>query len=137
VLVVDSQGTVHVAWQDNTPGNWSVFYSSKPKDGPWSEPFNVSRNISNSGAPSLAMDSNDTLYLAYDTDSPGIFVIFCVSKPRGGTWSGPVNISGTSAKSGDPSIAVDSQRRAHIAWSEYVQNHWNIFYTSVQGIAAK
>jgi len=136
-LAVDSRDTLHLAWCDFTPGNWEILYSSKPSGGVWSEPLDISKNISNSGVPSLAVDNGDNLYLAWNDDSPGIFAIFCVSKPRVGTWSDPVNISGTSAKSGDPSITVDSQRRVHIAWSEYVQNNWDIFYTSREGIAAK
>ena len=139
MLVADSQDTLHLAWCDFTQGNWEILYSSKFKGDSWSEPLNISRNFSNSGVPALAVDKDDNLYLAWNDDSPGNFDIFYVSKPRDGTWSKVVNISRTSEKSGDPSVAVDNHSRVHIVWSEYVQNNnnWDIVYTARQGIGAK
>lgn len=141
VLAADSQGTVNVAWQDNTPGNWEIFYSSKPAGGSWSTPFNISRNSSSSGFPTIAVDDSNNVYLAWHDNSPNItqdlYEIFYVSKPKGGDWSSPVNISGTSVKSGDPSIGVDSHHTVHVAWSEYLQNNWDVVYASTPGIVAK
>jgi hypothetical protein len=143
VLVVDSQDTVHLAWCDFSSGNWEILYASKPKGGSWSEPFDISRNISNSGVPALAVDQADNLYLAWNDDSPGNFDIFYVTKPKDGTWGKRVNVSQTSGNSGDPSIAVDNEHRIHFVWSEDVQNKvgtegkWDIYYTSRQGIAVE
>jgi hypothetical protein len=120
VMVVDSRDTIHAAWHDIGLGNWEILYCSKPKGDSWSQPVNVSRNISNSGVPSLAVDKRDNLYLAWNDDSSGNFDIFYLAKPRDGTWGQVVNISQTSEKSGDPSIAVDNVYHVHIAWSEYI-----------------
>lgn len=138
VMVMDSRDTIHVAWHDISIGNWEILYVSKPKDAPWSQPMNLSRNISNSGVPALAVDRNDNLYLVWNDDSPGNFDIFYLSKTRDGTWGKVINISETSSKSGDPSIAVDNVNRVHVVWSEYITDkiNWDIVYTSRLDIGA-
>jgi hypothetical protein len=138
VMVVDSLDTIHVAWHDISIGNWEIMYVSKPKDASWSQPMNVSRNTSNSGVPALAVDNRDTLYLAWNDDSPGNFDIFYKSKPRDGDWGQVVNISKTNSKSGDPSIAVDSVHHVHVVWSEYItnKNNWDIVYSTRLGTGA-
>src|SRR3989304_5750969 len=95
---VDSQGTVHIAWVDLTPGRYTVLYSSKTEGGSLSEAIDVSRSKDYATVPSLITDSEDTLHLAwygYTTDNPAgnNEDIFYASKATGGDWAETVKIS--------------------------------------------
>ncbi len=141
VVAVDSQNTVLVTWQDNSPGNWDIFFAPKSAAGSWTAPDYISRNDNDSGFPTIVVDSRDNEYLAWNDNSPNVsqalYEIFYVARNPGGNWSGPVNISGTAVKSGDPSVAVDSQGVLHAAWSEYINSNWDVVYASRQGIPVK
>jgi hypothetical protein len=122
-MAVDSRGTVHLAWTDNTPGleqgdrsNQEILYACKPQGETWSSPINVSHNIGASRFPCLAVDLENRLHAVWQDCSPaGDWSIFYVSKPRGGEWSVPETISGYGGCL-EPWIAVDSTLNVHLVW---------------------
>ncbi|MFA5102676.1 MAG: PKD domain-containing protein, partial [Candidatus Thermoplasmatota archaeon] len=71
-LFVDSSGTVHVAWEDETDYGGSgsdpdIFYKRKPSGGSWTVTELVStESTSYSWYPSLFVDSSGTVHVAWD-----------------------------------------------------------------------
>jgi hypothetical protein len=122
-MAVDSRGTVHLAWTDNTPGleqgnrsNQEIFYACKPDGDTWSSPVNLSSNAGASRFPCLAVDREDRLHAVWQDCSPaGRWAIFYVSKPLGAQWSVPETISGYEGRY-TPWIAVDSACDVHMVW---------------------
>jgi len=57
VLAVDKRDNLYLAWNDDSPGNFDIFYKSKPKDSDWSQSVNISKTRDKSGDPSIAVDN--------------------------------------------------------------------------------
>jgi hypothetical protein len=74
-LIVDGNGTVHVAWNDHinygdSGNDLDIFYSKKPKNGDWKEAEIVSsESTSDSHWPSLAVGKNGTIHISWWDDN--------------------------------------------------------------------
>jgi hypothetical protein len=140
--VVDSIGRVHVVFTERKSANDSdvgtLKYMVRELDGSWSPPEDVAKN-STAGfqsAPSLAIDSSDTLYLVWQdqrlfssadrAESPNNADVFYATKPVDGKWSSAVSIN--KHVDGElvsrPLIAIDGGR-AVATWSIYKVDNLN------------
>lgn len=89
-IVIDSSNNLYVVWDDNSSGNYEIYYSKYTTS--WSTPVNVSNTAGSSYYPSLAIDSNNYLHVVW-YDVSGTSEIY-YSKYTS-SWSTPVNISNT------------------------------------------
>jgi hypothetical protein len=120
---VDSRGTVHLVWADDTPGleqgnpdNEEILYSYKRKDSAWSEPENISNNEWDSHSPSIAVGPDDKVHVAWQDASPdGHWRIFYSWKTQGSGWAVPETISGNYSYVA-PKLAVDRAGGVHFVW---------------------
>ncbi|MFC1734913.1 hypothetical protein ACFL1X_02275 [Candidatus Hydrogenedentota bacterium] len=129
--VTDSSGNLHVVWksENGMTGFYPDIYYSTDTGGTWSEPIRVTTGgafgiSAVSAAPSLAIDSDNTLYAVWHSaeDSSGAGVDFDVvySENSGTGWSEMelINPDGysDSANDEDPIIAVDADGNLHVVW---------------------
>ena len=56
-LTVDKRDNLYLVWNDDSPGNFDIFYRSKSRDGDWGQVVNISRTHDKSGDPSIAVDN--------------------------------------------------------------------------------
>lgn len=140
VLGVDSAGTVHMAWYDNTPGNWEILYKERPAGGEWPAiADDVSANSSFSLVPSMIIDGNDGVHIAWQ-DYGGSATRFLWQgtllykmKELGQDFAPPEAISATSGFGGfpeirDPSLLVDAQHTVHLIWAGNSSTGYRIYY---------
>jgi len=141
--VVDSKGVVHVVYsarEKDEDGYYStLLYTREDGNGGWVEPVAVSLDqlAGHQIAASLAIDVNDTLYVAWQDQrafspealsSPANADIFVSQREVDGLWSIPVLINNhypTSAAS-RPQLVVDGDRLVAV---------WSV-YTSAMGLTA-
>ncbi len=134
-LAVESDGTVHVAWDGATGSGYDIFYKKKPSGGSWTDAEAIPLEESNYPfLPMLAVEPDGTLHLAWD-DSTGYGGsgsdedIFYKNKPSGGSWSATEVVSTESAEySYHPTLEVDSNGDVHIIWEELGSEIWDICY---------
>ncbi|MCX7785008.1 MAG: hypothetical protein N2201_02085 [candidate division WOR-3 bacterium] len=123
-IAVDSRGTVHLVWTDNTYGiqqgnqwNQEILYAYKPAGGIWSTPVNISNNARASRFPCIKVDGNDNLHLVWQDASPdGYWRIFYTFKMINSTpWETPETIC---TYLGDviPVIDIDTIGRIFMVW---------------------
>ncbi|MBM3149476.1 MAG: hypothetical protein FJZ88_05535, partial [Chloroflexi bacterium] len=112
---VDAGGTVHVVWNDTTPGNWQIFYSSRTPSGAWSYPLNISNSTGDSDIPAIAIDNVGTVHVVWEViwDTDGGYT----QKPQGGSWSTPVSFS-NHHPAYFPDIVADSEGTVHVVWED-------------------
>ena len=141
--VVDSKGVVHVVYsarEKDEDGFYStLLYTHEDGNGGWVEPVAISLDqlAGHQIAASLAIDANDTLYVAWQDQrafspealaSPANADIFVSQRTIDGLWTLPVLINNhypTSAAS-RPQLVVDGDRLVAV---------WSI-YTSAMGLSA-
>ncbi len=141
--VVDSKGVVHVVYsarEKDEDGFYStLLYTREDGNGGWIEPVAISLDqlAGHQIAASLAIDTNDTLYVAWQDQrafspealsSPANADIFVSQRTVDGLWTLPVLINNhypTSAAS-RPQLVVDGDRLVAV---------WSV-YTSAMGLSA-
>lgn len=129
-VAVGVDGSVHVVWEDQSPGNWEIFYASRAPGGLWSPPANVSNNAGGSFRPAVAVGPDASVHVVWHDDTPGDYEIFHAVKAPGGEWSTPVNISNSSKWSYWPSLVVRAEGFVHAAWHDSTPGNWEALSAS-------
>jgi hypothetical protein len=118
-VAVDSQGRVHVTWQDqDIPfGPFDVYYSRWDGDD-WSLPENISFNTSaHSAISSVAVDREGSAYVVWEEVVDRRWQVFH-SYGQVGYWSVPSNISQSPDECHLAQIVVTPQDYLHVIWNE-------------------
>ena len=127
-LAVDSQGRLHLVWQDNTRRSWDIYYSTQLLDGSWTSAVDLSRTPLSAVEPVLVVGDDGTLHAAWAGNDPTTWEIYYVAKFRGADWTSPVNISHTSTESQHVDLVVDSTKRVHAVWRDQRAGRHEIVY---------
>jgi hypothetical protein len=132
-VVIDSNDTIYVVWQDNRTGNYNI-YLKKSMDNAktWSSNIMVTNTTYQSGWPRISIDSNDTLHLLwleedetsggwrpYDNDYKQI--LYKKSGDGGNTWTSEVQIASNTGQmqTRGLSITVGKNDTLHVSYSKY------------------
>ena len=130
VIAVDSSGQVHVAWQDETPGNFEIYYKKSPDGGTsWAANTRLSWTSTFSHMPAIKIDAIDDLHVLWDDDAPGNTEIYQKrSMDAGATWIASERLTWTSGHSIVPDMAVDPSYYLHMVWSDLTPGNQEIYH---------
>ncbi len=134
-IAVDGTGTVHILWGGRADGGSNaVLYTAKPVSDDWASPIVVVYTGNDPVAdPALAFGPGDTLHALWYQGmyASSIWQVIYASKPRGGSWSTPINLSGNSSYSAWlPDLAVDPGGTLHAVWRNFDPANYGIVYAS-------
>jgi len=121
-VVVDAQGNATAIWSEEVGYASAIRTSTRPKGGDWSEPVELTAREERVGAtPQLAVDAQGDVTAIWNWRSPendgGI--IQSATRPAGGSWSAPVDLSASDGKALLPQLAVDPQGDAVAVWKSH------------------
>ncbi len=119
IAVAASGSNVYIVWQDQTPGNYHVFYRLSTDYG---ADFSPTADLSNgpAGPPTLSLTASGSVYVAWTSGPGGVFVRR--STDGGNTFGATYTIA---AQAGSRSLfATDS--RVYAVWTQQVPRHKNI-----------
>jgi hypothetical protein len=125
-------------WEDkSTTVNYEIFYTTKHSSGLlWSVPHNISESWDDSRSPAIGTDNSNNVHVVWGKKTPTNSEIFYATKPSGGSWPTPANISSNSGNSAVPDIATDSNSHLHVVWCDNTPGYYEIYYiTSSDGIS--
>ena len=114
-LAVTPDGTLHAVWEDDFLGSPRIIYASKPVGGDWSIPLTDISGVTTGtpGRPDIAATPNGAVHVLWHVDAGGgSFDVWYATKPAGGSWSTPVQIT-TGGESADPSLVAGSDGSLH------------------------
>jgi hypothetical protein len=118
VLRADRTGSVLLVFGDRVGTDVALFSTSRSASGTWSAVTPASPPGSDVLSSSLATNPGGDALLATDlTAADGTSRTWVRSLPRGGSWSPPELVSGTSTYTGGAQAAVDDAGDAVVAWS--------------------
>lgn len=118
VLALASDGTLHAAWMDNTPGTWTVYH------GTWNGRFWSSQPVpyARGQVPSMATSPAGTVFVAWQDKVPtaanptGEYDVL-LAELEEGQWSLPLNVSDSpGVQSLGVSVATTADGVAHTTW---------------------
>lgn len=141
-VAVDAEGTVHVVWEDNTPGAWGtdteVMYTTLHGGESLSNVTVLSYAHDISRCPSIAVAGDGTVHVAWTDSADGTWGTdseIMYSCLVAGDWTAPLVISddGTNSNpyhSGEPDICVDATGRVYVVLENRAGGFDDIYYTS-------
>ncbi len=146
-IAVDSQNNAHVVWVDAIDDGCLCY--KKSDGGAWSSDVDLgefipeARNNEGGAYPSVAVDDNDNIHVAFVAQRKldFQFEIFYTAH-SGGSWSTPQRITINSGYSiawsyqMGPKIATDHRGYVYIFWTgykNYIDDNRNVFYTFHNG----
>ncbi len=132
-IALGADGTVHLAWACAGPP-YDICYAYKPVGGSWSAPVNISNMAGNTVYPSIALDNQGTIWVAWQTSlSDTDTAVYVAYKPSGGNWSTPVMISPDNREDQNPSLAIGPGNVPHVVWRSNNPGNWEILYSKFEG----
>ncbi|RKY56524.1 MAG: hypothetical protein DRP89_01185 [Candidatus Neomarinimicrobiota bacterium] len=117
---IDSEGNVHIIYQNSGPANSPTFHTN-PSDiyyiynmnkGKWSKPVNISNSDNISYDPHMVMDSKDNIHVVWRELGTGEGRTFYNMKHSDGDWKEPIPL--TDDNGDQPRIDVDGFDNVHV-----------------------
>lgn len=136
-LIIDSLGTLHLAWVDGTNyldsgSDNDIFYKNKPIDGNWSVAEVLTyESKNNCNWPTLSVDQNETIHVVWsdESDKTRNDEIFYKKKLKDGNWSQAELVSSESTdNSFFTSLAVDIDEMVHVSWWDGPFDNGVVYY---------
>lgn len=117
-IAVNSVGDSAAAWTTDVGGTLRIEASVRPSGGnTWSVPVRISPVGQTATSPDVAIDESGTAHVVWDTfDGVNQRVQTARSFGMLGTWGPFTTISPAGEDSGNPDIALGSDRTAHVVW---------------------
>jgi hypothetical protein len=109
---------------------YQVFYS-RYDGGNWSLPIRLSQGYPDSLNPTVAVDSNDNVYVAWYKSNGRNYEINFVRWT--GAWVGRTVLSYGRYDAIDPTMAIDTQNNVYVVWSQGNVTQSQLYFTELSG----
>jgi hypothetical protein len=125
---ISSQGdNVYVVWQDNSSGNYDIFFKPSTNNG---TKFKSIRNLSNNnGSSELPQISSqgDNVYVVWQDNSSGNYDIFFKRSPNEGTGFKSVNLVNSNGTSERPQVTAQGDN-VYAVWQDDTSGNYDIYF---------
>lgn len=115
-MVLDGQGTLHIAWHDEAIQGDGIYYRYRTNNGVWSTPAKIANVTGYAGYiyTNIVIDQQNRLHVVWSLKHQTTYnmMVYYSSKPHNGTWSSPHLLVSNHDSAGD--MQVDSQGRVYV-----------------------
>lgn len=135
-ILVDPQGTVHVAWIELAPDHTDdIVYYERTANGVWSDVDMIYSSAPYAYTTHLVLkqDSLNRIHFFWTHEQPGVAydTILHIQKLGDGDWEQYVNVSQGFLASDAPFVDTDGLGNTHIIWRNTENNQTTYYYTRV------
>ena len=122
---------VYVVWQDNTTGNYDIFFTHSSDNGSSFAPIrNLSNNNGTSQLPQIAAQGNN-VYVVWQDNTTGNYDIFFKRSLSNGTKFNERNLSKNNGTSQLPQIAAQGNN-VYVVWQDNTPGNYDILFKRSQ-----
>ena len=126
-VAVDSQGNATAVWTNSEPRGNLIESATRPAGGSWSAPVDLSKPGLNAEEAQVAVGPQGDATAIWARSNGRDLVVQGATRPAGGSWSAPVDISAHPGQGGFyPRLVVDSWGNATAVWKGYDSNRHNL-----------
>jgi len=128
-IFADANG-VSLIWEDNSLGNFDVFFAKSTDAGNTFGAFtNVSNDTGESGTPRMIVLGKDINIVWMDNVSGNYDIMFSKSTDGGSTFRKPLDISKSQKDAGYPELAV-SGNNVYVTWTNTMEgNNYDVLFS--------
>ena len=129
---LSSSTRLHIVWDDDTPGDYEVYYRASTDGGAtWGTGRRISLTSGDSYYPVLAVDPSDNLHVVWEDLTAGnIEIYYKMSPDTGASWAASRRITWTSGNSNNPALAADPSGDLHVVWIDNTPGDYEVYYKS-------
>jgi hypothetical protein len=129
-LAINFLNAVYVFWEDDTPGNYELYFKRSADSGAtWNTARRMTWTSGDSFAPAPAIDSNNEVHVVWSDYTAGNPDLYYRSRPAGSaTWGVVKRLTWTPEDSAAPSLAIDAVDALHVVWSDFTPGNYEIYY---------
>jgi hypothetical protein len=117
-IAVDPVGNTTAVWGRSEGRSFVVQSATRPAGGSWSAPVNLSKAGAGSALVAVDPEGEATAVWLLERDGGNRSVVQSATRPAGGSWSAPVNLSPGEQDASSPQVALDPQGGATVVWEE-------------------
>jgi hypothetical protein len=131
-IALDSNDRPYIALMDDRSGQWNIRITKSAPDGKsFLESVPIDSSPGRQIVPSLAIDSNDTLYVTWADSRSGVSNIrFTMSKDGGVTFRESIPVDPVDVLQNRTCLAVDSVRGVvHVVWTDNRQGTYYVYHS--------
>jgi BNR repeat-like domain len=129
-LAMDSSGNLHLVWQDDTLGDWDIFYKRSTDGGTtWTAAQRLTVNPGWAQNVSISVETPTVLHLVWNDTTDGFPEIYYKKSQNGGsTWTIDKRLTWADGYCMTPDIAVDLSANIHVVWMDNTPGNFDIYY---------
>jgi hypothetical protein len=116
-VAIDSSGDALAAWQRFDGIAQIVQSRSRPAGGAWGATDELSEPGQDAEAPQVAVDPAGNAIAVWSRRDGSDFIVQAATRPAGGGWLGPIDLSDEGENAEEPQVAVDPTGSAVAVWS--------------------
>jgi len=140
--VCDSSGNIWGVWHTGPPGSRDIYVGKLAAGADdFSASVQLTSDANDQCNPAVALDSNDTLYVAWQDDRDGDWDIYASTSVDGASWSAATRVNDDPNDNQiNPAIVIDGQspNQAHLVWQDDREGNQDIcIATSSDGFTTK
>ncbi|MCW2978480.1 MAG: hypothetical protein JWO14_207 [Solirubrobacterales bacterium] len=118
-VAVDSGGDAVAVWKGYVGADEVVEAASRQAGGSWQAPVELSGSGHDASEPQVAVDSDGDAVAVWKRREGADYTVEAASRPAGGNWQAPVDISTIGQNASGPQVAVDPGGDAVAVWELY------------------
>ena len=115
-VTIDSSGNVTAVWSRSDGGTYIVQAATKAAGGSWSAPTAVSAAGSYAQAPQVTSDASGNVTTVWTRSDSGISIVQAATKPVGGSWGAPFDVSAAGGDAHRPQLTSDASGNVTAVW---------------------
>lgn len=131
-IATDLDGSIDVVWENDSPGNFDIFFSRSADNGAtFSAPKDISNGSGDAQNAQIRLDAKGNINVVWQDNTPSNFnpdVYFARSSDGGATFSNPLNVSNDAGSSANPFLAIDAGANINVAWEDGTPGNTDIFF---------
>ncbi|RYC13329.1 PKD domain-containing protein [Nocardioides zhouii] len=118
-LAVDRAGNVTAIWarQEGGTTNRVIQTATRPAGGTWSAPVDLTATNRSSDLPQVALDPAGNATAVWAGSNGTHTIIQSSTRPVGGSWAPPIDLSVPGANAANPQVAIDAAGNAAALWT--------------------
>jgi len=129
-MIQDSEGTYCLTWMSWRTGNYDIWYSDSPDGINWSEPTQLTTDVSDDWVPSLSKDSSGAFWITWSSGKSGNQDIWYTTSQDGENWSNATQLTMDASEDDCPWLLQDSNGTYWVVWHSNRQGTYDIFYSN-------
>jgi hypothetical protein len=127
-ITVDSNDHIHIVYQDDTHGNYEIYYKKSIDEGTTWVTKRLTWTSSLTEDPSIIVDVNNQIHVIYFEYIHGDYEIYKKKSTDGGKSWATESLTWNSVPTEDPALAIDTHNQIHKVGHYKIHENYEIYY---------